>query len=145
MEEIFGIANGLALAGWVALLAAPLLPRAKAAIWQVTGLVLPTLFAAAYIGLLASSWSSGAGLGSLAEVQALFAVPGLLVAGWLHYLAFDLFVGTWIARDGERRGLSPLALAPCFVLTFLAGPAGLLLYLALRGALGRRIAAVSEA
>ena len=46
-------------------------------------------------------WGPG-GFGSLAEVRQLFERPGLLAAGWLHYLAFDLFVGTWIARDAAQ-------------------------------------------
>lgn len=137
MQQVFAAGNLLALAGWLALLAAPLVPRARPAIWRLTGLALPSLFAATYIWLLVANWNGEGGFGSLEEVQALFAVPGLLVAGWLHYLAFDLFVGTWIARDGARRGLPHLALIPCLALTFLAGPAGLLLYLALRGGFAR--------
>ncbi len=65
-------------------------------------------------------------------MHALFQHPGLLTAGWFHYLAFDLFVGTWIAREGERVGIAPVLLIPCFVLTFLFGPVGLLAFLALR-------------
>jgi hypothetical protein len=83
---------------------------------------------------MATYWSSapGGGYGSLSAVHALFQQPALLTAGWFHYLAFDLFVGTWIAREGERAGIAPLLLLPCFVLTFLFGPVGLLAFLALR-------------
>lgn len=55
------------------------------------------LLGAIYIALWALHWRGEGGFGSLDEVRALFAVPGLLVAGWVHYLAFDLFVGVWIA------------------------------------------------
>ena len=80
-----------------------------------------------YVALLLGHWGPG-GFGSLAEVRQLFERPGLLAAGWLHYLAFDLFVGTWIARDAAQRGLPHLAVLPCLALTFLFGPAGLLAY-----------------
>ena len=65
-------------------------------------------------------------------MHSLFANPWLLLAGWVHYLAFDLFIGAWQVRDAKRTGLSHLLVVPCLVLTFLFGPIGLLLYLALR-------------
>jgi hypothetical protein len=67
----------------------------------------------------------------MAEVRQLFERPGLLAAGWLHYLAFDLFVGTWIARDVAQRGLPHWAVLPCLALCFMFGPAGLLSYAAM--------------
>jgi hypothetical protein len=61
----------------------------------------------------------------------------LLLAGWIHYLAFDLFVGSWEARDARQRGVPHLALVPCLALTFLFGPAGWLLYGAVRSRFNR--------
>lgn len=138
METVFSAANALALAGWLALLAATFLPRLRSWVWPATGIVLPLGFALAYGVLLVGNWgvADGGGFGSLAAVGALFQVPALLTAGWLHYLAFDLFVGTWIARDGSARGVPRLALVPCFALTFMAGPLGLLLYIGLRSLFG---------
>jgi len=141
MPMLFQIANLAALAAWIALVASVFLPRWRAAVWTATGLGVPLLFAVAYGLLLALHWTSEGGFGSLAEVQALFQVPGLLLAGWLHYLAFDLFVGTWIARDAAARRVPAGALLPCLALTFLAGPLGLLLYGLVR-LLGRRRDAV---
>jgi hypothetical protein len=65
-------------------------------------------------------------------VSALFSNPWVLLAGWTHYLAFDLFIGGWEVRDAQRRGIPHLFIVPALVLTFLFGPAGLLLYLAIR-------------
>jgi len=62
-----------------------------------------------------------------------------LLAGWVHYLAFDLFVGSWEARDALSHRIPHLAVIPCLLLTFLFGPAGLLLYLLLRFTLRRQI------
>jgi hypothetical protein len=144
MDALFQVANSVALASWTALLAAVFLPGLSRLVWPATGLAVPLLLAIAYGVLLALFWSGaeGAGFGSLPEVRALFQVPGLLVAGWLHYLAFDLFVGTWIARDAAQRRLPRGAVVPCLLLTFLVGPLGLLLYAAVRMlAAGRRAAA----
>ena len=82
--------------------------------------------------------SSDGGFGSLAEVARLFANPALLLAGWLHYLAFDLFIGAWEVRDAQRHGFPHLLVIPCLLLTFLLGPIGLLCYMAVRVRLGRR-------
>ena len=72
------------------------------------------------------------GFGSITEVQALFSSPGGLTIGWIHYLAFDLFVGIWIARDADAKNFSRFLQFPVLVLTFLAGPLGLLLWLIIR-------------
>ena len=123
----FRAGNLLALAGWIALALSPPSRRWTPRVWQLTGLWVPLLLALAYVALLLGHWGPG-GFGSLAEIRQLFERPGLLAAGWLHYLAFDLFVGTWIARDAAQRGLPHLAVLPCLALTFLFGPAGLLAY-----------------
>ena len=75
---------------------------------------------------------SEGGFSSLAGVRALFDNPWALLAGWTHYLAFDLFIGGWEVRDAQQRGLPHLFVVPALVLTFLLGPAGLLFYLAIR-------------
>jgi hypothetical protein len=72
------------------------------------------------------------GFGSLAEVMKLFANQWATLAGWIHYLAFDLFVGGWEVRDAQARGISHWFVIPCLVLTFLLGPIGFLLYCVLR-------------
>jgi len=72
------------------------------------------------------------GFGSLADVAALFSQPGLLLAGWVHYLAFDLFIGAWEVRDARRHSVSHLLVIPCLITTFLLGPIGLLAYVILR-------------
>jgi hypothetical protein len=134
MEALFSTANLLAMAGWVALLAAP---RRRAANWWLAGLAIPALLAALYVVLLAMHAPGAAGgFGSLADVAALFATPGVLLAGWVHYLAFDLFIGAWICRRGAAEGMNPWLVRLCLPPTFLAGPIGLLLFLGLRAARG---------
>ena len=133
-QTAFSLAGLIVMAGWLGLIVSLFLPAAREPIWRATGLIVPSILAVAYILLIAEGFAEaeGGGFGSIAEVRALFANDAALAAGWLHYLAFDLFVGTWIARRGLAEGVPPLLLIPCLALTFLFGPAGLLLFLALR-------------
>jgi len=128
-DALFGAASGLAMLGWIALAVSPARARWAGAARRFAGRVVPLLLAVAYVVLFARNGMADGGYGSLAEVRRLFAVPELLTAGWLHYLAFDLFVGAWIAERSAELGLPHLALLPLLVLTFLFGPAGLLAFL----------------
>ncbi len=86
----------------------------------------------------------GAGFNSIAQVRALFSVDRALVAGWIHYLAFDLFIGAWQTRDARALGIAQWAVLPCLVLTFLFGPLGLGLYLLLRTVCEKRSRVVGD-
>jgi hypothetical protein len=98
----------------------------------LAGRTVPLVFAVAYVLLFAVHGMGDGGYGSLAEVRRLFDVPGLLAAGWLHYLAFDLFVGAWIAERAGALGIPHLLVLPLLLLTFMFGPAGLLAFALLR-------------
>ena len=70
---------------------------------------------------------------SLAELGKLFAsAENLLLAGWIHYLAFDLFIGAWVLRDAQRLGIGHGLTVPCLLLTLAFGPIGLLTYFGVR-------------
>ena len=127
-EQLFTILNFVAMAGWLPLV---FLPRAR---WTPTvAVVMPALLAGVYVALVAATIpGSEGGFSSLTAVSTLFNNPWALLAGWTHYLAFDLFIGGWEVRDAQRRGVSHLLVVPALVLTFLFGPAGLLFYLAIR-------------
>ena len=136
-DQLFQLANPLALLGWLALLASPLAPRAAQA---VSAAAIPMVLSLAYAGLvLAFWWEAPGGFGSLPEVMALFTHPSIALAGWLHYLAFDLFVGAWEVRTARTGGIPHWAVIPCLVLTFLFGPAGLLAFAILRFTLTRKV------
>ena len=106
----------------------------------MTGAILPLLLAVLYAGLIAANFGkSQGGFGSLAGVAQLFSNPWLLLAGWVHYLAFDLFIGSWEVRDARNRGIAHWMVIPCLALTFFFGPVGLLLYFLLRIAKARSV------
>jgi Domain of unknown function (DUF4281) len=135
-EQVFAIANATALVGWILLAA---LPRWRWIADVLCARIVPALFAVLYVLLIAANlMRSEGGFSTLADVALLFSNPWLLLAGWVHYLAFDLFVGSWEVRDARERGVRHWLVVPCLALTFLFGPAGWLLYMGLRTAHGRR-------
>ena len=129
-EQLFTLLNAIALVGWLLI---AIFPRRPLVVETIAGTAIPAFFAVAYISILASNLGGADGsFSSLQGVAALFANPWLLLAGWTHYLAFDLLVGVWEVRDSSSRGIPHVMVLPCLLLTFLVGPTGWLLYLVLR-------------
>jgi hypothetical protein len=134
-EQIFALANAVALLSWIMLVA---LPGRAWVTKTITSTIVPLLFAVLYTAIMAAVFGrNGGGFSTLAEVGKLFANPWLLLAGWVHYLAFDLLVGSWEVDDARRRGIPHLLVVPCLALTFLFGPIGWLLYRLVRWIRGR--------
>ncbi|MBX3266599.1 MAG: DUF4281 domain-containing protein [Acidobacteria bacterium] len=130
-ETIFSIANTLALVSWLLLAILPRFRVTRAVV--LTGTV-PLLLSAAYLVIIVMFFGTSEGsFSSLAGVMQLFTNPWTVLAGWLHYLAFDLFVGAWEVRDAEKHGVPHLLVIPCLFFTFMLGPIGYLMYVAIRG------------
>ncbi|MEM1052907.1 MAG: ABA4-like family protein [Pseudomonadota bacterium] len=138
---VFSAGNLLALVAWGALI---LLPRWSALLSAILYLGIGLLCLVYAVGLGAvltgvlPTGDGGADFTSIAGVRSIFASDAGVTIGWMHYLAFDLFVGLWIARDGDAKGISRLIQAPVLLLTFLAGPAGFLVWLIMREPAARR-------
>ena len=128
-ETLFTVCNLAVLPGWILLLFAP---RWKWTHALVVTVLLPVLLGLVYIALLASNLGSFSGFASLQDIARLFDNPYCLLAGWVHYLAFDLFIGGWQVRDAQRIGLQHRYVCPCLILTFLFGPTGLVCYFVAR-------------
>lgn len=145
-EFLFGLTNAVALLGWLAL---ALLPRREpvlaGVLWAGVAL-LCAIYAAIFIALTTgladpvrdSAAPARAFEYSVDGLKAMFAAKGAIVVGWTHYLAFDLFVGLWIARDADARGVHRIVQIPFLFVTLMAGPIGLLAWLLLKKALTRR-------
>ncbi|MGH9220198.1 MAG: ABA4-like family protein [Vicinamibacterales bacterium] len=131
LEQLFSMAGLVAMSGWLLLV---ILPR-NSIVQLVAGVAIPLVLSVGYLILIVLHFrGTEGGFGSLADVAALFQKPELLLAGWIHYLAFDLFIGAWETRDAQRSGLPHLVVIPCLVMTFMLGPIGLLFYFAIRTA-----------
>lgn len=132
-ETLFSAASTAALSGWLLLAVAGFLRRRGG--WVLAARLVAALVAGLYVTLVARGLllgpglPEGAGFGTLAGVEALFGRREAILGAWVHFLAFDLFVGTWETEDAGRRGIAGWLLLPCLFLTLMAGPAGLLLYL----------------
>ena len=132
-NQLFGVTNLAALIGWAVLLAGRRrwLPVVRYAVVGFLCMVYLLLFAGLISGVFDPVRAGPAP--SLADysvhgLRALFASDGAIVVGWTHYLAFDLFIGCWIAEKADARGVGRLVQVPVLLATFMAGPIGLLLW-----------------
>jgi hypothetical protein len=128
-ETFFKLANGLAMIGWIILIFLPRYRSDK----LILGIFI-TLLSIVYTYLVFTEFTFAdlKGFGSLHGVMTLFQNPGVLLAGWVHYLAFDLMVGLWIKNNAIKHRINHWYIVPCLFFTFLLGPVGLLLYLVIR-------------
>ena len=138
----FSMVNLLAMIAWAALILLPRWPALLSGVLYLGVGLLCLIYAAGLIGLLSglipNPQGGGADFTTIAGVRAIFASDAGVTIGWTHYLAFDLFVGLWIARDGDAKHISRLIQAPILLATFIAGPLGLGLWLLLREPAARK-------
>ena len=138
----FSMVNLLALIAWTGLILLPRWPALLSGILYLGIGLLCLIYATGLIGLLSglipNPQGGGANFTTIEGVRSIFGSDGGVTIGWTHYLAFDLFVGLWIARDGDAKNISRLIQAPVLLATFMAGPFGLLVWLGLREPIARR-------
>ncbi len=133
-QTLFVLCNCAVVPAWVLLLVAPHWRWT----YRLAMFTLPMLLAALYIWLFIASFEGlHVNFLSLGAVQYALRSPAVVLAAWIHFLTFDLFVGAWMVRDARRMRIVQLAVIPCLLLTFLMGPVGLLIYLSMRSGLRR--------
>lgn len=132
-QQLFGLAGQVMLAAWLLLLTSLWVERLQKPVDCLAMRLLPIAFGAIYVGLMVPNlpFAEG-GFSSLDQVRLLFGGDQLLLAGWLHFLVFDYFIGGWIGRDCRTAPVARALVVACLLLCFLAGPAGLLVYLLLQ-------------
>jgi hypothetical protein len=126
LETIFKILNLIALIGWVTLIASNWLNQLEK--FVIGGII--TMLVITYTYLMFSNFHPAdlESFSSLAGVKRLFNDDKLLLAGWVHYLAFDLLIGCFIVKNARINNINFSLILPCLFLTFMLGPFGLLLY-----------------
>ena len=133
-QTLLNLIHLIILPAWILMIVAPS--------WRWTDRIIhsgfyPAVLGLAYVSFMACALMFGTNdapvnFTTIEGIAAIFTHPFGILTAWVHYLVFDLFVGMWEARDAKRRGMSHWALIPCLFFTFMAGPAGLLLYFILR-------------
>lgn len=140
-DKLFLFCNYAVMPAWFLLF---VLPQHRVTQQLVHAIWVPLLLGPFYVWALFFGQPSpeGAGFGSLEAVMLLFQSPTAVLAGWVHYLIFDLFIGAWIVRDARRQGINHWLTTPFLFATLMAGPVGLMLYLLLRLAMKRTVTVV---
>ena len=127
---LFNFCNGIAMLGWFFLMA---LPK-----WKFTGRIIMgvgiMLLALIYSYIVVTTFDASAmeSFSRLDGVMALFTNETAVLAGWIHYLTFDLMVGLFIVNNARKSNVPHLYCIPALLGTFMFGPAGLLIYLLIR-------------
>lgn len=137
LDQVFVATNLAAVLGWLALATSPWRRGTPVAVARAVGAAL----CVAYVVMFVATKRTAPDLDldySLTGLASFFAVPGYRLVGWIHYLAFDLWVGAWEAEEASRSGVPAWALLLCLLLTFLLGPVGLLAFLVVRSATAKR-------
>jgi len=135
-QLMFNIANAFAVLGWLLLI---ILPG-----WKWTGRIVMgfiiVLLASMYVYTIAITFDPSVmeSFSRLGGVMALFTNETAVLAGWIHYLAFDLMVGMFIVSNAAKNNIKHWITIPALLGSFMFGPAGLLLYLIIRWIKTRR-------
>lgn len=130
-SEIFTIVNMIAIPMWLLMI---IFPK-----WKVTGFlidfkVIPIILSLIYAIYIIQTLFSGPPMdfGSLESVMVLFTSENAVLAGWVHYLAFDLLIGMWMLNENKTLNIHPFLMAPCLIGAFMFGPIGFLLFMGIK-------------
>tara|TARA_X000001036_G_scaffold367705_1_gene353073 strand:+ start:295 stop:765 length:471 start_codon:yes stop_codon:yes gene_type:complete len=130
-ENIYFIANWGVIPFWLLLI---LLPNHNITIFFSQSVIPIILLAIGYTYLTYNIYLEGnifdgfelyKGLDGL---YSMFANEALLLIFWLHFLAISLFVGAWIVRDSRKYNIPKVISVFSLILTYFAGPVGLIIY-----------------
>ena len=130
---MFMLVNYAVMPFWLLML---VLPHHKITNILVHSGVVPMIYGVVYacyfvIGFVMGG-PEGGSMGSLEGLMIAFTSETAIIAGWVHYLVFDMFVGSWQVRDARRVGIPHVAILIPLILTFVAGPLGLMIYVIMR-------------
>lgn len=141
-DTVFEWANTAALLAWLLLMIAPGFVLTR---WLVRSGLTCLLLALLYATYLFSNFdpSGFEAFSTLEGIMSLNSLPELALAGWVHYLVFDLFVGLWEVSNARKLGLPHWLIIPALLFTFMLGPVGLVLYFITRSVYLKRWVAES--
>ena len=131
-SQVFSYAGMIVMPMWILMI---FLPKWKATKFLMNYKVVPLVLAVVYAVYIVKGLLILGGMmdfGSLASVMDLFTEENAVLAGWVHYLAFDLLIGMWMIKQNESVGIHQVLMAPCLLGTFMFGPLGFLLFMTMK-------------
>jgi len=139
-SSIFSFGNTFVLFGWILLIFVPK--------WKYTQIIILNGIVVLFAVLYTYVFSKDIGnfdpnsFSTLENVKVLFQNDNAVAAGWLHYLAFDLFVGAYVVKESQKLGISRWIYTLILPFTFMFGPVGYLLFFITKTAKTKSIADV---
>ncbi len=128
---VFSLAGMITMPMWILMI---FLPKWKVTLFLIDFKIIPLILAVIYGIYIAQALYIGGMMdfGSLSSVMKLFTQENAVLAGWIHYLAFDLIVGMWMLDQNKKLKIHQLAMAPCLLGTFMFGPIGFLVFMMIK-------------
>lgn len=130
-SDVFSLVGTIALPMWILMI---FLPKWKVTRFLIDYKIVPVLLSVVYVIYIILAMQIGGGMdfGSLSSVMVLFTEEHAVLAGWVHYLAFDLLIGMWILNQNKTLNIYHLLIIPCLIGSFMLGPVGFLLFMIMR-------------
>lgn len=131
-SDVFSYVGMIAMPMWILMI---FLPKWKVTTFLINYKIVPLVLSLVYIVYIVQGLLIAGGMmdfGSLQSVMQLFTEENAVLAGWVHYLAFDLLIGMWMIDQNKTIGIHPVLMAPCLLGTFMFGPVGFLLFMILK-------------
>ena len=135
-ENIYLWANFGVLPFWLMLI---FIPNSKFTQFFVNSIILPLILSATYVYTIYQAILFEEPIFdffklylNLDGLYTIFATESFLLVFWLHFLALNLFMGSWVSRDGVKYNISRSLLFIPLILIYFAGPLGLVLYWIIR-------------
>jgi len=142
-ENIYMWANLGILPFWIMLI---IIPNSKVTQFFVNSIILPLILSTAYVYIIYLTTLLDEPIFdifrlflSLDNLYAVFATESFLLIFWLHFLALNLFLGSWLSRDGIKYNMNRGLISVPLILVYFTGPLGLVLYWIIRVFYAKRL------
>ena len=116
-----------------------IIPNSKVTQIFINSVILPLILSTAYVYVIYQSVLLDEPIFdifklylSLDNLYTAFATESFLLVFWLHFLTLNLFLGSWVSRDGVKHNISRSLVFFPLILIYFTGPLGLVLYWIIR-------------
>ena len=116
-----------------------IIPNSKVTQIFINSVILPLILSTAYVYVIYQSVLLDEPIFdifklylSLDNLYTVFATESFLLVFWLHFITLNLFLGSWVSRDGVKHNISRSLVFFPLILIYFTGPLGLVLYWIIR-------------